>query len=392
MNNTMSGKPAPVYVDNAATSFPKPPEVSDTVCSLLKSISLSPGRAAHRYSLECSRIIFDAREELAGLFNCADSSRIAFTGNVTEALNVGIFGLFGGKLRPGDHVITTALEHNSVMRPLRYLEKHGPLSISILPVNENGEVAIEELPRLLRDNTRLIVVNHVSNVTGAVLDIAEIGRRKGEALLMVDAAQSAGVFPIDVEGMNIDLLAFTGHKSLFGPPGSGGFYQRPGLMLRPLKMGGTGSNSETEIQPDFMPDLYEAGTPNTLGIAGLGAGVGFVRRTGLTAIREHEQRLCRLFLDGLQSLNGVTVFGPGPGRQRAAVVSLRVRGKSESEIAHTLDREFGIMVRAGLHCAPAAHRAIGSFAHGTVRFSFGFFNTEEDVAACLRALDIIGRR
>jgi cysteine desulfurase / selenocysteine lyase len=238
----------------------------------------------------------------------------------------------------------------------------------------------------------LIVVNHVSNVTGAVLDIAAIGRQKGAALLMVDAAQSAGVFPIDVGEMHIDLLAFTGHKSLFGPPGSGGFYLRPGLVLRPLKMGGTGSNSEMEIQPDFMPDRYEAGTANTLGIAGLGAGVGFVRSTGLAVIREHEQGLCRLFLDGLQSLKGITVFGPGPARQRAAVVSLRVKGKSESEIAHALDREFGIMVRAGLHCAPAAHRAIGTFADGTVRFSFGFFNTGEDVAACLRALDILSRR
>jgi cysteine desulfurase family protein len=392
MRSTMSGEPSPVYVDNAATSFPKPPEVIDSVCSLLRRISLSPGRAAHRYSLECSRIIFDAREELAGLFNCADSSRIAFTANVTEALNTGIFGLLGTTLQPGDHVITSALEHNSVMRPLRYLEKHGQISISILPADGSGEAAVEELPGLLRANTRLIVVNHVSNVTGAVADIAAIGRLKGDALLMVDAAQSAGVFPVDVQEMDIDLLAFTGHKSLFGPPGTGGFYLRPGIALRPLKMGGTGSNSETEIQPDFMPDLHEAGTPNTLGIAGLGAGVGFVRRTGLAAIREHEERLCRLFLDGLAAIPGVTVFGPPPGRQRAAVVSLRLSGKSESAIAHSLDREFGIMVRAGLHCAPAAHRAIGTFAHGTVRFSFGFFNTEADVAACLRALDVLSRR
>lgn len=385
----MSAKSTPIYADNAATSFPKPRAVLDAVSSVLAGVSLSPGRAAHRYSLESSRLIFDTREALAELFNCPDSSRIAFTCNVTESLNVGIFGLAGVQLHPGDHVITTALEHNSVMRPLRYLEKTADISISMLPVSGEGEVLVGELPRLMRDNTRLIVANHVSNVTGAVADIEAIGRQKGDALFLVDAAQSAGVFPIDVMRMNIDMLAFTGHKSLLGPTGSGGFYLRQGLALRPLKMGGTGSNSETEIQPDFMPDLYEAGTPNTLGIAGLGAGVNFVSSTGLAVIREHEQRLCRLFLDGVARMKGITVFGPAAAQKRAAVISLRVKGKSESEVAQSLDRDFNIMVRAGLHCAPAAHRAIGTFAEGTVRFSFGLFNTEADVAACLRALEII---
>lgn len=385
----MSAKSTSIYADNAATSFPKPRAVLDAVSSVLAGVSLSPGRAAHRYSLESSRLIFDTREALAELFNCPDSSRIAFTCNVTESLNVGIFGLAGVQLHPGDHVITTALEHNSVMRPLRYLEKTADISISMLPVSGEGEVLVSELPRLMRDNTRLIVANHVSNVTGAVADIEAIGRQKGDALFLVDAAQSAGVFPIDVMRMNIDMLAFTGHKSLLGPTGSGGFYLRQGLALRPLKMGGTGSNSETEIQPDFMPDLYEAGTPNTLGIAGLGAGVNFVSSTGLAVIREHEQRLCRLFLDGVARMKGITVFGPAAAQERAAVISLRVKGKSESEVAQSLDRDFNIMVRAGLHCAPAAHRAIGTFAEGTVRFSFGLFNTEADVAACLRALEII---
>ncbi|MBI5557049.1 MAG: aminotransferase class V-fold PLP-dependent enzyme [Deltaproteobacteria bacterium] len=388
----MDSKPAPIYVDNAATSFPKPREVIDTISSLLGGMSLSPGRSAHRYSLECSRIIFEARETLASFFNCPDSSRIAFACNVTEALNAGILGLFGTALHPGDHVITTPFEHNSVMRPLRYLEKNAGLTLSILPLSDEGEVMVSELPRLMRDNTRLIVVNHVSNVTGSVVDLEEIGRLKGECLLMVDAAQSAGVFSIDVKKMHIDMLAFTGHKSLFGPTGSGGFYLREGLALQPLKMGGTGSNSETEVQPDFMPDIYEAGTPNTLGIAGLGSGVEFIVKTGLAAIRGHEQRLCALFLDGLRQLKNVTVFGPGAGRQRAAVVSLRVKGKSESEVAFRLDREFGVMVRAGLHCAPAAHRAIGTFPAGTVRFSFGYFNTEKDVATCLRGLDMIAAR
>jgi len=388
----MSPTPASIYCDNAATSFPKPREVIDAVSSVLSRVSLSPGRSAHQFSLECSRIIFDTREALAELFNCHDSSRIAFTCNVTEALNVGIFGLLGVKLQPGDHVITTALEHNSVMRPLRYLGKTADIRLSILPVADDGEVMVSELPRLMQDNTRLIVANHVSNVTGAVVDVEAIGRDKGDAVFLVDAAQSAGVFPIDVVKMNIDMLAFTGHKSLLGPSGSGGFYLRQGLSLRPLKMGGTGSNSETEIQPDFMPDLYEAGTPNTLGIAGLGAGVRFVGSTGLTNIREHEQKLCRLFLDGVGQMKEITVFGPAADKERAAVVSLRVKGKSESEVAQSLDRDFNIMVRAGLHCAPAAHRAIGTFADGTVRFSFGLFNTEADVAACLKALEIISKK
>jgi cysteine desulfurase/selenocysteine lyase len=388
----MSPNPASVYADNAATSFPKPREVIDAVSSVLGKVSLSPGRSAHQFSLECSRIIFDTREALAEFFNCHDSSRIAFTCNVTEALNVGIFGLLGVKLQPGDHVITTALEHNSVMRPLRYLEKTADIRLSILPVSDEGEVMVSELPRLMQDNTRLIVANHVSNVTGAVVDIEAIGRNKGDAVFLVDAAQSAGVFPIDVVRMNIDMLAFTGHKSLLGPTGSGGFYLRQGLALRPLKMGGTGSNSEREIQPDFMPDLYEAGTPNTLGIAGLGAGVRFVGSTGLAAIRAHEQKLCRLFLDGVGQMKEITVFGPAADKERAAVVSLRVKGKSESEVAQSLDRDFNIMVRAGLHCAPAAHRAIGTFADGTVRFSFGLFNTEADVAACLTALEIISKK
>lgn len=375
-----------VYADNAATSFPKPPAVVEMLCTLPQSISLSPGRSAHFFSLQCSRHLFTARERLAELFGCPDSSRIAFTANVTEALNTAIFGLCGEVLRPGDHVITTCLEHNSVMRPLRFLEQTSSISVTQLPLAADGRVRVDILPGLLRDTTRLIVVNHVSNVTGAVLDLAAVGRHKGNALLLVDAAQSAGVFPLQVEEMNIDILAFTGHKALFGPPGTGGFYLRPGITLRPLMMGGTGSNSEREIQPDFMPDRYESGTPNTLGVAALGAGVEFVLATGLEAIRVHELGLCRLFLDGLRSMPHVTVFGPEEGGDRAAVVSLRVRGRSESEVARILDRDFRIMVRAGLHCAPAAHAAAGTFPAGTVRFSFGYFNTAADVEACLAAL------
>lgn len=381
-----------VYADNAATSFPKPPGVGKVMTDTLESIALSPGRSAHRYSLDAGRIIFQARERLADLFNCSDSSRIIFTANVTESLNVGIMGLFPHILKPSDHVIVTRLEHNSVMRPLRFLEQSAGIEVSFLPLNSDGEVDATALPALMRDTTRLLVVNHVSNVTGAIAPLAEIGANKGDALLMVDAAQSAGVLPIDVDIMNIDFLAFTGHKALFGPTGTGGFYVREGLDVHPLKRGGTGSNSEREAQPFFVPDRYESGTLNTLGIAGLDAGIEFIFENGIGAIFSHEQQLTRHFLEGLADIKGVHVYGPSIARERAAVVSLRVDGENESEVAHRLDREFGIMVRAGLHCAPAAHRSIGTFPEGTVRFSFGFFNTEDDVGRCLAAMKTIVAR
>lgn len=381
-----------IYVDNGATSFPKPPGVQEAISTALNEVPLSPGRSAHRGSLEAARVLFAARERLAELFNCGDSSRIVFTANVTESLNVGIMGLFPHFLGPGDHVITTPFEHNSVMRPLRYLEQTADLSISLLSLNEKGEVDASSLFSLLRENTRLIIVNHVSNVTGAVAPIKEIGATKGNTLFMVDAAQSAGVLPLDIEAMNIDFLAFTGHKALLGPTGTGGFYIREGVDVKPLKRGGTGSRSEEEFQPGFSPDRYESGTPNTLGIAGLDAGVRFIMETGLETIYSHELKLTRMFLTGLVDIKGVHLIGPSAESERTAVVSLQVEGKSESEVAQILDREYGIQVRAGLHCSPATHRAIGTFPQGTVRFSFGYFNDEDDVRCCLQALSEITAR
>lgn len=374
-----------IYLDNAATSFPKPPEVGVAMVRLLGEISLSPGRSAHSLSLAASREIFAAREAVADLFHVRDSSRVVFTANVTESLNVGIFGLLG----PGDHVITTGMEHNSVMRPLRFLEKSQGVEISILPTSATGEIDPAGLPPLMRKNTRLIVINHVSNVTGAMADLAAIGRQKGDAVFMVDAAQSAGIFDIDMEALQIDFLAFTGHKGLFGPTGTGGFVLRPGLDLPPFKMGGTGSNSEFMEQPDLMPDRFEAGTPNTLGIAGLAAGLAFIKKTGIGAIRRHEQELTAQLLAGLSRIPGISIYGPPASENRGAVVSLRMHGKSVSELAHTLDREYHIMSRAGLHCAPAAHQSIGTYPDGTLRLSVGFFNTATDTEACLGALQAI---
>jgi cysteine desulfurase family protein len=377
---------SPIYLDNAATSFPKPPEVAETMHRLIREISLSPGRSAHRFSLAASRVIFEARELVADFFGCPDSSRVVFTSNVTEALNVGIFGL----LEPGDRVLTTGMEHNSVMRPLRHLEKTRGICLEILPTDSTGCIDPDDIPKRLNKKTRLIIINHVSNVTGAVADLEAIGKRKGGALLMVDAAQSAGAFPLEMEGMGIDFLAFTGHKGLFGPTGTGGFLLREGLMVQPLKMGGTGSNSEEETQPGLMPDCYESGTPNTLGIGGLAAGLEFINRTGRETIRGHEAHLTRLLLEGVSRIQGITVHGPPIGADRGSAVSLTMAGKSVADLAFLLDRRFGIMARGGLHCAPAAHRSLGTFPRGTLRLSPGFFNTEAEVQTVLAALDQIG--
>ncbi len=385
--------PPLLYADNAATSWPKPKEVQEKTAALLTGQPLSPGRAAHRCSLEAGRIIFTVREALARFFNCPDSSRVIFTSGITESLNTAILGLYPHILSPGSHVITTPLEHNSVMRPLRHLERTAGIRISTLPLDAStGTVNTAALPSLLRDDTRLIVVNHVSNVTGAVADLERIGRCKGKALFMVDAAQSAGIFPLDVQAMDIDILGFTGHKSLLGPTGTGGFWLAPGIDLHPLKLGGTGSNSEQELQPDFSPDRYEAGTPNTLGIAGLGAGLSYILQRGMATIRKHEQRLTRRFLEGLAGLERVQVFGPVSMQHRGAVISLRIRDMGVSEAAHALDRRHNIMVRSGLHCAPAAHRALGTFPEGTIRFSFGPFSTEEEIDRCLHGLEELCKR
>ncbi len=374
-----------IYLDNAATSFPKPPEVVENMHRLLQEISLSPGRSAHRFSLAASRVIFEARELVADFFGCPDSSRVVFTSNVTEALNVGLFGL----LAPGDQVLTTGVEHNSVMRPLRHLEKTRGIVLTILPTDLTGAIDPDDIPRRLSAKTRLIIINHVSNVTGTLADLAAIGKVKGGALLMVDAAQSAGAFPIEMQACGIDFLAFTGHKGLFGPTGTGGFILREGLMMSPLTMGGTGSNSEQEEQPRMMPDCYESGTPNTLGIGGLAAGLTFIQKTGRETIRRHEEHLTRLLLAGLSQIKGLSVHGPAASASRGSVVSLTMAGRSVADLALLLDRHFGIMARAGLHCAPAAHRSMGTFPQGTLRISPGFFNTEVEIQAVLAAFEQI---
>jgi cysteine desulfurase family protein len=374
-----------LYFDNAATSWPKPAEMIAEMIRYNGMIGGSPGRSGHHRSLDAGRIILEAREALAELLGCDDALRIAFTKNATEALNISLSGF----LHAGDHVITSSMEHNSVMRPLRFLESQG-VELSVIPCSGEGLLTPDDVLAAIRPETRLVVVTHASNVTGTIQPLAELGQmtRDRGVLFCVDAAQTAGALPIHVNEMAIDLLAFSGHKSLFGPQGTGGLYIREGLekQVRPLMRGGTGSRSEFERQPDFMPDKYESGTPNTIGLAGLGAGVRFVLAEGVETIRSKEKSLTEKFLLGLASLQCITVYGPSNAAGRTAVVSFNIAGVSPSEAALAFDERFRIMCRPGLHCAPAAHRTIGTFAQGTLRFSFGYFNNEEEISLALEAI------
>lgn len=379
-----------IYFDNAATSWPKPPETIAAMQNYLQNIGGSPGRSGHSLSIEAARIIFAAREKLAELFNIPDPLRIVLTKNATEALNIAIFGL----LKPGDHVITSGMEHNSVMRPLRLMEARG-IRITVIPCDKTGLLDPAQIAGAIEKNTKAIFITHASNVTGTVLPVADIGpiARDHDLVLCVDAAQTAGSYPIDVLDMNIDLLAFTGHKSLLGPSGTGGLYIREGLEknITPLCVGGTGSRSEMEAQPDFMPDRYEAGTPNTARFAGLRAGVEFVLSRGLDEIKSKEENLTKVFIEGIGNLPGITLYGQTSVDQRIPVVSFNIDGMDPAAVAWEIDERFKIMSRSGLQCAPAAHKTIGTYPVGTVRFSFSYFNTEEQVIQSIEALEQISR-
>jgi len=380
-----------IYFDNAATSWPKPPEVHAAMQKYLKKIGANPGRSGHRLSVEAARIIFDTREKLVQLFNVDDPLQIVMTKNATEALNIAILGL----LKPGDHVITSSMEHNSAMRPLRAMEHRG-VNLTVITCDQDGLIDPVKVSAAIQENTKAIFVTHASNVTGTVMPVADIGRiaRKHALVFCVDAAQTAGCCPIDVKEMNIDLLAFTGHKSLFGPSGTGGLYIREGLEKRiePLCVGGTGSRSESEEQPDFMPDRYEAGTPNTVGIAGLQAGVDFVLSEGVDQINSREEELVKTFMEGIKGLAGVTLYGQTDTHKRTPVVSFNIAGMDPAAVALELDERFKIMARSGIHCAPSAHKTIGTYPQGTVRFSFSYFNTQEQIAKAIDAIRKISRR
>ncbi|GAB6269743.1 MAG: aminotransferase class V-fold PLP-dependent enzyme [Smithella sp.] len=380
-----------IYFDNAATSWPKPPEVNAAMQRYMRKIGANPGRSGHRLSLEAARIIYDAREKLAQLFNVFDPLRIVLTKNATEALNIAIFGF----LKPGDHVITSSMEHNSVMRPLRAMEAKG-VNLTVIPCDKAGLIDPAQISTSIKNNTKAIFITHASNVTGAIMPVFDIGRiaREHGLVFCVDAAQTAGSCFIDVEKMNIDLLAFTGHKSLFGPSGTGGLYIREGLekRIKPILVGGTGSRSEVEEQPDFMPDRYEAGTPNTVGIAGLQAGVDFVLSEGIDQIKSKEESLVKMFIEGIKDLPEVIIYGQTFTEGRIPVVSFNIAGIDPAAIALELDERYKIMSRSGLHCAPSAHKSIGTYPMGTVRFSFSYFNTEDQVVKAVEALRKISKR
>jgi cysteine desulfurase family protein len=373
------------YLDNAASSWPKPDETWQAMEHFMRSVGANPGRSGHRLSIEAGRILMEAREALAELFRIDDPLRICFTRNATESLNLAIRGL----LRPRDHCITTSMEHNSVMRPLRALEKEG-LELTVIRCSPQGALDHRKIKQAIKKNTRLIVTTHASNVVGTVMPVAEVGEiaRAHGIPYCIDAAQTAGAYPINVLEMRIDLLAFTGHKALCGPQGTGGLYIREGLEkeLEPLTRGGTGSRSEFQEQPDFMPDKYESGTPNTVGIAGLGAGVRFCLAQRVAHIRQKEKQLTQQLIDGLQSIRSVCLYGCGDAEKQMAICSFTISGLAPSEITMELDETFAIMSRPGLHCAPAAHQTINTFPQGTVRLSAGYFTTEKEIAFALEAV------
>lgn len=374
-----------IYLDNAATSWPKPESVIQAMNHFNELIGSNPGRSGHHLSVDAGRILYNTREIIAELFNAADPLRIVFTSNITHSLNIVIKGL----LEPGDHVITTSMEHNSVMRPLRQLELAG-VELTVIECSRSGIFDPSLIHKYIKSNTKLIMSTHASNVTGTILPITEIGRiSSGYGIpFCVDSAQTAGVLDIDVEKNHIDILCFTGHKGLFGPMGTGGLYIREDLekSINPLISGGTGSKSEFEIQPDFMPDKYESGTPNAIGIAGLYAGVEFIKNTGIENIHAKENLLQKKFLDGLSEIKNVTLYGPGNIAEQVAVTAFNIGELSSSDTAYHLDENYGILTRPGLHCAPTSHKTIGTFPQGTNRISFGYFNTTDDVDTALKAI------
>ncbi len=378
----------PIYLDHAATSFPKPGTVGRKVSEVIRRVGANPGRADHAMARRADRLISETREQIARVFGIADPRCVIFTGNATEALNLALKGL----LSPGDGVLTSSVEHNSVMRPLKALERTG-IKVRQVPCSADGTLRLAELKKITDRKTKLIALTHGSNVSGAVLPIEEVGRWANSRgiLFLVDAAQTGGVLPIDVSHMHIDLLACSGHKGLYGPQGTGFLYIRPGLDLNPLKEGGTGTGSESEDQPEALPERFESGTMNTPGIAGLGAGVSFVLETGVEKIRRKEQGLIRFLLRELKKIKGIRMYGPAPGEERVPLVSFNLNFLQPGELAFILDTVHHIYVRAGLHCAPHAHRTIGTFPYGTVRASLGYFNTSADAEALIRALREIGR-
>jgi cysteine desulfurase/selenocysteine lyase len=373
-----------IYLDNAATSFPKPEAVYQTLDRFARQNLANPGRAGHKMALAAERALDDCRHLLNQFFHGTGPERFVFTLNGTDALNMA----FKGVLNDGDHVVTTDLEHNSVSRPLRAMELAGRIAVTRIQADPLGTIDPNDVRRAITPQTRLIALTHASNVLGTVQPIDIVGRvaREHDLLFLVDAAQTAGVVPIDVQALHIDLLAFPGHKSLLGPTGTGALYVGPRAKMRAWREGGTGGDSSNEVQPGEFPHYLEGGTPNVLGVAGVTSGVKYVQERGLGSIREHEVRLAERLWRRLEEIGGFEVFGERDPNRRVGTMSFRSEALPATEIGGILDQAFDIAVRPGLHCAPYIHRSLGTFPEGTVRVSPGPFNTEEDIDQLARAL------
>lgn len=375
-----------IYLDNAATTYPKPETVYREIDRTLRETGVSPSRGGYRQSLEASRILFEARESLAALFGVADSSRFIITHSATESLNLAVNGL----LKTGDHVVTTTMEHNSLARPLHAVSSSG-VEVTWVSGDLDGYVSVASIQKALTPATRLVAMTHCSNVTGALNPAAEIGAMLKERgiIFLLDASQSAGSVPIDIPAMNVDLLAAPGHKGMYGPQGTGFLYIAEGIELKPLLVGGTGSGSTELTPPNELPERYESGTHNISGIAGLKAGTDFIVSKGVENIHRHELLLLGRLVEGLSAMDGIKLFNSDITKPRGSVLSFTVKGIDPAKIGFILDRDFDIAVRVGLHCAPLAHRTIGTFPEGTVRVSPGIFNTTDDIDSFLTALQVI---
>jgi cysteine desulfurase family protein len=376
-----------IYLDNAATSWPKPECVYQAIDDFLRNNAGNAGRGSHSMSLAAAAMVEETRTLTAQFFNVDEKERIIFTLNCTDALNLGLKGL----LKPGDHVITSSMEHNSVSRPLTKLEQQGVKVTRVLPANGTEVVRAGDIESAITEDTRLVVIIHTSNVTGIVQPIEEYGKvaRKHNLIFMVDAAQSAGKHHIDVETDRIDLLAFAGHKGLFGPPGTGGLYVGHRVNLDTLREGGTGSYSEEEKQPVLLPDRYECGTLNSVGICGMGAGLKFIYSEGLDRIQSREHDLTASLIDCLSNIPKVTLYTAVNRARQSSVVSFNIEGYAPSEVGTILDQRFDIKVRTGLHCAPGIHKTLGTFPLGTVRLSPGYFNTPDEIDFAVKAIEKI---
>lgn len=371
-----------IYLDSSATSFLKPPQVAEAVFRSFNTIG-NAGRGAHAPTLNASRLIYDTREKLAALFGTPDPSRIAFTCNATEALNIAIHGA----IHPGEHVITTACEHNSVLRPLYLKEKEGT-ELTIIPADIKGRIRYDLLESSVKSNTSAIVLTHASNLSGNVTDLAFVSNfaKKHGLLLIVDASQTAGSLPINVVKMDIDILCFTGHKGLFGPQGTGGLYVREGLTLSPLKSGGSGIHSFDRQHPTDMPTALEAGTLNGHGIAGLNAGLDYILSTGVKNIHAKEISLARRFVNGISDISDLKLYGDIDAPLRTPIISLNIGNMSSASVSDILWEDYEICVRAGAHCAPLMHKTFGTEKQGAVRFSFSCFNTEAEIDTAIQAM------